>query len=90
MHELTARIYAMIRRSKTLSAERTTFIPDEGATASSLPPAAEVVMDPQKRTVEVRGERVETTFSEFELLRMFVSQPEGVQPRGFDQCDSWR
>ncbi|MBJ6360997.1 response regulator transcription factor [Paenibacillus sp. GCM10012307] len=81
LHELTARVYALIRRAKTLSAERMPFMVEESTAAASLLPAAEVVVDQQKRTVEVRGERVETTYSEFELLRMFISQPGRVFSR---------
>jgi DNA-binding response OmpR family regulator len=43
--------------------------------------AAELRIDPARRTVELRGEQVQLTYVEFELLRAFASSPGRVFSR---------
>jgi len=62
MRELSARIQALLRRSHT-------FIPQ-------APPPPDIVellisLDLEKRCLYLAGKTIETTFSEFELMRLF-------------------
>lgn len=65
MKELTARIKAVVRRSEPLRPE------------SEMPPVAigELEIDPVIRKVMVKGERVELTPKEYDLLYLLASNP---------------
>ncbi len=73
--ELQARIKALFRRTEALSAARQT------------PPAApiidrgDIVIDVTRHQVQVRGEPVELTAREFDLLLHFASNPGAVYSR---------
>jgi len=75
MHELTARVEALIRRSihMTSTYEET----------SSLQPEADntIMLDYERRQLVVRGEAVETTFSEYEIMKLFITSPNKVFSR---------
>jgi len=83
MHELTARVEALIRRSNSVRIE---FQP---AKLMSQPAAAPeqfkgdpaIQLDYDRRLLIVRGEFVETTFSEYELMKLFLSHPGKVFSR---------
>ena len=59
--EMIARVKALLRRS--------------GAEQESLLICGDVVLDREKRTVIAHGEPVETTYKEFELLKLFMEHP---------------
>lgn len=88
MHELTARVYAIIRRTQAMGhrvelrqSEQSRSIPDEP-----------IQLDIERRSLKVRGVHVDTTFSEFEILKLFLAHPGKVfsredlinATRGFD------
>jgi len=74
MHELTARVYALIRRTQTMS--RLPEMPD-------APPALHdpIQLDIDRRSLKVRGVAVDTTFSEFEIMKLFLAHPGKVFSR---------
>lgn len=67
--ELVARVRAVLRRSQRLEPE------------TSLITAGDVTIDPYRRRVTVRGRDVELTPTEFDLLRVFTSNPGRVFSR---------
>jgi DNA-binding response OmpR family regulator len=78
MHEMTARVEALIRRSNTMQNE----------TAQQVSAAVEVniegeliQLDFERRLLLVRGQLVETTFSEYELMKLFLAYPGKVFSR---------
>jgi len=80
LHELTARVFALLRRTRKLSP-----MPQE-ETAPAKPDAvpagnAEISLDVERRSLQVRGRHVETTFSEFEIMRLFMTHPGKVFSR---------
>ncbi len=77
MQELKARIGAAVRRYKPSLAALA-----ETAAASTDPAAGHGIgLDLQKRTVTVDGQPVETTFSEFELIKLLFEFPGRVFTR---------
>jgi len=76
MHELTARVEALIRRS----------IQTIDTLANSVDSAVEesvdvIRLDHERRLLIVREEPVETTFSEYEIMRLFLTAPKKVFSR---------
>lgn len=78
MHEMKARIQALLRRFKQ----------GQPSEAQELLVHNEVTIPPlklninlEKRTLYVRGESIEMTFSEFELIRLLYEHPERVYRR---------
>ena len=76
MHELTARVEALIRRS----------IQTTDTLASNMEVAVEeyadaIRLDHERRLLIVREQPVETTFSEYEIMRLFLSAPRKVFSR---------
>lgn len=66
MHELTARIEAIIRRSRCPAVRAETAASSEGG---------QVLLDEERRLLFVDGRPVETTFSEFEIMKQFITHP---------------
>ncbi|WP_336776969.1 response regulator transcription factor [Paenibacillus sp. MMO-58] len=77
MHEMTARVEALIRRSQFSAAEV------EAASAAEAEEAdlAPIQLDAERRMLLVRGKLIETTFSEFEMMKLFLSHPGKVFSR---------
>ncbi len=78
MHEMTARVEALLRRSHRS--------PNESAAPVASQPVEEDVkeaiqLDPERRLLLVRGRLVETTFSEYELMKLFLAYPGKVFSR---------
>ncbi|URN95253.1 MAG: response regulator transcription factor [Candidatus Pristimantibacillus lignocellulolyticus] len=78
MHELTARVEALIRRSiqtidQLVNSSRMEVAVDGDTNAIRL--------DHERRLLIVREEPVETTFSEYEIMRLFLSTPNKVFSR---------
>lgn len=80
MHELTARAEALIRRSNVIYGEAAVAV---AATMEvSDKPAQEMIqLDMERRLLLVRGQLVETTFSEYELMKLFLAHPNKVFSR---------
>ena len=73
--ELLARIEAVLRRSPGSNHLRTNFESTQVLRAGALE------IDPDRRTVNLNGAFIETTTTEFEILRTLVSQAGRVIPR---------
>ncbi|NEW09749.1 response regulator transcription factor [Paenibacillus sp. SYP-B3998] len=73
MHELKARILAILRRAKQSAAEE--FV---NASPSSAPQPINLNINLETRMLFVRGESIEMTFSEFELMRLLYEHPQRV------------
>jgi DNA-binding response OmpR family regulator len=78
MHELSARVEALLRRSHISAAAETVAetIPEESADHNDP-----VRLDTERRLLLVRGRLVETTFSEYELMKLFLAYPGKVFSR---------
>ncbi|SFE83178.1 DNA-binding response regulator, OmpR family, contains REC and winged-helix (wHTH) domain [Paenibacillus catalpae] len=75
MHEMTARVEALIRRSHFSTAE---IASGEEAEEIDFAP---IQLDAERRMLLVRGKLIETTFSEFEMMKLFLSHPGKVFSR---------
>ncbi|MCR2804197.1 response regulator transcription factor [Paenibacillus soyae] len=78
MHELTARVEALIRRSHKVQSDAAM------QTAAAAAPAEDgegIQLDIERRLLLVRGQFVETTFSEYELMKLFLTHPGKVFSR---------
>ncbi|NHW35048.1 response regulator transcription factor [Paenibacillus aceris] len=76
MHEMKARIQALLRRFKQVLPPEEQIIQQ----AVTVPPM-DLNINLEKRTLYVRGESVDMTFSEFELIRLLYEHPERVYRR---------
>lgn len=78
MKELTARIAALLRRSQIQ-----TQLSEESAALSAPLMASEnlISIDFERRSIQVARQPVETTFSEFEIMRLFLTNPGRVYSR---------
>src|SRR5690606_3871983 len=74
MHELTARVEALIRRSIHMNTTYEETSLQSGADNS-------IMLDYERRQLLVRGEPVETTFSEYEIMKLFITSPNKVFSR---------
>ncbi|WP_028612744.1 response regulator transcription factor [Paenibacillus harenae] len=78
MHEMTARVEALIRRSNSLRAETAFQI---AAAVETVDEHEAIQLDYERRLLLVRGQLVETTFSEYELMKLFLAHPGKVFSR---------
>ncbi|RJE84296.1 DNA-binding response regulator [Paenibacillus sp. 1011MAR3C5] len=78
MHELTARVEALIRRSHTVFGESAAQVAAASMTVEEEEP---IQLDVERRLILVRGQLVETTFSEYELMKLFLAHPGKVFSR---------
>ncbi|WP_219835181.1 response regulator transcription factor [Paenibacillus sp. R14(2021)] len=76
MHELSARVGALIRRARLMQ-------PAARGQHEEVPEQSEMAirLDAERRLLLVRGNFVETTFSEFELMKLFLTHPGKVFSR---------
>ncbi len=72
IREFRSRVRALLRRASGSRRQ-----PDEGYTLE----AGELRIDPARRIVELRGEQVQLTYVEFELLRSLAANPGRVYTR---------
>lgn len=80
LHELTARVFALLRRTRNLSPPAQ----DEAQQAkpeAKGPTNEQIQLDIERRSIQVRGLAIETTFSEFEIMRLFMTHPGKVFSR---------
>ncbi|MFF2483166.1 response regulator transcription factor [Paenibacillus sp. NPDC058071] len=75
MHEMTARVEALIRRSQ-LTAPETDSGKEAEEDGKNL-----IQLDLERRLLLVRGKLVETTFSEYEIMKLFLAYPGKVFSR---------
>ncbi|WP_325050003.1 response regulator transcription factor [Cohnella faecalis] len=75
MQELKVRIGAVLRRTYASAS------PHYQATAPSSPPSAAIAvqaglaLDLERRTIVLEGKHIETTFSEYEIMKLFYQYP---------------
>lgn len=89
MHEMSARVHALIRRSnlylKSIANTRQISATAEGLTTAVLEAVLDVdkkiTLNPNTRSMRVHGVLVETTYSEFEIMKCFVNHPGRVYSR---------
>jgi DNA-binding response OmpR family regulator len=86
MHELSARVHALLRRAVEYKLPIT--VPEMAATDELHTEQHEshledhtIVLDAESRAMIVHGELVETTFSEFEIMKCFLGHPSKVFSR---------
>jgi len=87
--ELAARVKVVLRRARPAAASRATAGADAGPaaspTATSAPPAgrgaAEFVVNPARRQVTFRGQALELSKYEYEILTTFIRRPGHVLSR---------
>jgi two-component system, OmpR family, alkaline phosphatase synthesis response regulator PhoP len=76
LRELEARIKSVLRRSRKI-------VPTEGASDEAPIVRGKLRIEPSKREVTVGDRQVELTPKEFDLLRLFASNPGRVFPRKY-------
>ncbi|CAM4512218.1 DNA-binding response OmpR family regulator [Paenibacillus endophyticus] len=79
MHEMTARVEALIRRSSSMQTETTQQ--QVAAAVEVIDDGDPIQLDFERRLLLVRGQLVETTFSEYELMKLFLAYPGKVFSR---------
>jgi DNA-binding response OmpR family regulator len=82
LHELTARVHALLRRAQ--SVRREAAVPVQAAAGARGETGAgtaagsdagirgQIYLDLEKRQLYVGGQPIETTFSEFEIMKLFI------------------
>lgn len=89
MHEMSARVHALIRRSNLYLKSSVNSRQVTEAAGGSTTAVLEAVLDidkkislnPNTRSMRVHGVLVETTYSEFEIMKCFVNHPGRVYSR---------
>lgn len=89
MHEMSARVHALIRRSNFYQQASENIRTNPPARQDVKSESAEVlladrnkiILDVQTRSMIVQGQPVETTYSEFEIMKCFVNHPGRVYTR---------
>jgi len=77
MHELTARVEALLRRSIHMN-EHIAGIQQRKI---DPPNTNTISLDHERKQLVVHGESVETTFSEYEIMKLFLAAPNKVYSR---------
>lgn len=78
MQELKVRIGAVLRRSQAASAPRRL---QEAEASAGQAESTGITLDLERRTLLRDGKPVETTFSEYEIMKLFVEHPGKVYTR---------
>ncbi|MBE1447152.1 MULTISPECIES: response regulator transcription factor [unclassified Paenibacillus] len=81
MRELTARVAALIRRSHMQYHQPDMDTVHAIAAGAVYEDGEPVTMDHERRAIYVNGAFVETTYSEFEIMKLFVANKEKVFSR---------
>ncbi|MDU0203106.1 MULTISPECIES: response regulator transcription factor [Paenibacillus] len=89
MHEMSARVHALIRRSNLYqnAGENTRVHPTvrhvtkPETNEALIADKNKITLDLQTRSMIVQGQLVETTYSEFEIMKCFVNHPGRVYTR---------
>jgi len=81
MQELKVRMEAVLRR--TLSLGPSVLSPNAASAREEVRPApqAGLSLDLERRTIVLNGEHIETTFSEYEIMKLFFQNPNRVFSR---------
>ncbi|MCY9660903.1 response regulator transcription factor [Paenibacillus chondroitinus] len=89
MHEMSARVHALIRRSNLYQNAGDNMRMNQAVRHDTKPETDEallgdknkITLDLQTRSMIVQGQLVETTYSEFEIMKCFVNHPGRVYTR---------
>lgn len=81
MHELKARMYAVLRRTSQQSTPSTYTSGATSASTVSTTLQQGLSLDLERRTIVLDGEHIETTFSEYEIMKLFYQNPGRVFSR---------
>ncbi|MFB9274531.1 response regulator transcription factor [Cohnella cellulosilytica] len=83
MQELKVRMEAVLRRTQSLnrSVQPAAVAHGRDSNADSPSPADGLTMDLVRRTIVLDGEHIETTFSEYEIMKLFYQHPNRVFSR---------
>ncbi|NEW08503.1 response regulator transcription factor [Paenibacillus sp. SYP-B3998] len=83
MHEMSARVHALIRRSKLYQPKRSANAPSSNTAVMVAERDADnlVSLDQDTRSMWVHGDLIETTYSEFEIMKCFLKNPGRVFSR---------
>ncbi|MBA2940486.1 response regulator transcription factor [Paenibacillus sp. CGMCC 1.16610] len=89
MHEMSARVHALIRRSNLYQNAGDNTRMNQAVRHDTKPETDEalladknkITLDLQTRSMIVQGQLVETTYSEFEIMKCFVNHPGRVYTR---------
>lgn len=89
MHEMSARVHALIRRSQVYHNRGEAQRADGAAVMEGTEESADALLvdknkislDLQTRSMNVNGQTVETTYSEFEIMKCFIQHPGRVYSR---------
>ncbi|MBB6669268.1 response regulator transcription factor [Cohnella nanjingensis] len=73
MHELKVRIQALLRR--------TAYRPPAGDASIKEGTGRRITLDTERRTILLNGEPIDTTFSEYEMMKLFCQHPGRVFSR---------
>jgi DNA-binding response OmpR family regulator len=79
MQELKVRMNAVLRRSVIQMPQLVPAMHNASTIASSLPQG--LLLDLERRTIVLNGEHIETTFSEYEIMKLFYQHPGRVFSR---------
>ncbi|OMF33317.1 response regulator transcription factor [Paenibacillus sp. FSL H8-0259] len=77
MKELLARMNAILRRAY----QRSNYKEADGSHSISRPEDKSIVIEHEYRSIKVQGKIVETTFTEFEIMKLLYNHPERVFSR---------
>ncbi|MFC5406402.1 response regulator transcription factor [Cohnella soli] len=82
MQELKVRMDAVLRRTNALSpAAAQPASAGTGTSAVASGPQQGLTLDLERRTIVLHGEHIETTFSEYEIMKLFYQHPNRVFSR---------
>jgi DNA-binding response OmpR family regulator len=79
MQELKVRMNAVLRRSVNQNPKLVPTMHDAFPTTTSPPQG--LSLDLERRTIVLNGEHIETTFSEYEIMKLFYQHPSRVFSR---------
>ncbi|QJD87990.1 response regulator transcription factor [Cohnella herbarum] len=81
MQELKVRMDAVLRRTANLRTVPTSLAHSRETSQSGTEAQRGLVLDLERRTIVLDGEHIETTFSEYEIMKLFYQHPNRVFSR---------
>jgi len=81
MQELKVRMEAVLRRTLSLGPSLLSPKATAGRDEPRLSPQTGLSLDLERRTIVLNGEHIETTFSEYEIMKLFFQNPNRVFSR---------
>lgn len=81
MHELKVRMNAVLRRSSNQMIPTTMQHPQQETSPVAIATQRGLSLDFERRTLVLDGDHIETTFSEYEIMKLFYQHPGRVYTR---------